>query len=189
MDGIVEEGVSQDWSPVWPWEEQKVANEWADHFERELEAHWTAQAQARKPVLSENGVKVWASAWISAADVAYNLTYLRSVAMGFTKAEVIAAADKARDDAKRPKWVPNPQRKGYLVVDANQNGVILADKTMLPWVQAAKVAGKLNVESSRKERLLDRMRRVYMGANTCPTTGADGGRSHIAQVGKAIAAL
>ncbi len=40
----MEEGVSQDWSPVWPWEEQKVANEWADHFERELEAHWTAQA-------------------------------------------------------------------------------------------------------------------------------------------------
>jgi hypothetical protein len=179
LDDIVEEGVSQDWSPMW--QEQKVANEWADHFERELEAHWTAQAQARKPVLIENGVKVWASAWISKADVAYNLAYLRSVAMGFTKAEVVAAADKAREEAR--KWVPNQRgsESQYLVIDANQKGVVLADQTMLPWVQAAKVTGKLMVKSGEKDGLLDRMRGIYGQTN--------GARPHLAKVGKAIAAL
>ncbi len=135
------------------------------------------------------GNKIWASAWISAADVAYHLAYLRSVAMGFTKAEVVAAAEKARNEAKRHKWVPNPQREEYLVVDANQKGVVLADNTMLPWVQAAKLTGRLNVVSGRKERLLDTMRSIYVRANTCPTTGAGGGRPHVAQVGKAIAGL
>jgi hypothetical protein len=38
---------------VWPWEEQCVVDEWADHFEKGLEEHWTAQAKQRRPVLVE----------------------------------------------------------------------------------------------------------------------------------------
>jgi hypothetical protein len=132
LDDIVDEGVGQDWSPVWPWEEQRVADQWSEHFERELEAHWTAQAKERKPILVENGTKIWASQFTGMADVAYNLAYLRSVAMGFTKAEVIAAAEKARNGVK--KWVPNPHREEYFVVGANQKGVVLADRTMMLWV-------------------------------------------------------
>lgn len=120
-------------------------------------------------------------------DVAYNLAYLQSVALGLTKNEVIKAAERARDEAKqleKPAWVPNPQGGPvgeYLVVGASDKGVILADQTTMPWVQAAKVAGKLKSKKTRKEGLLDMMRRIYVQNN--------GARSHIATVGKAIAAL
>jgi hypothetical protein len=69
----------------------------------------------------------------------------------------------------------------YLIVGASDKGVILVDQTTTPWVQAAKLIGKLKVEASRKENLLDRMRRIYVGAN--------GARPHIATVGKATVAL
>jgi hypothetical protein len=77
--------------------------------------------------------------------------------------------------------VPNPERPEYLVINANQKGVILADKTTMPWVQAAKVTRKLMVEAGRKKGLLDTMRGVYVQTN--------GARPHIAKVGEVIAAL
>jgi hypothetical protein len=161
---------------VWPWEEQRIADQWGAHFEKELEAHWTAQAKARKPVPVWNGQKIWASAFTGLPDVAYNLAYFQAVANGFTRQEVQKAAEEARDRAKRP-WVANE----YLVVGADERGVTLSDNTMMPWVQAANVVGKLSVETGRKEGLLDRMRRIYVQAN--------GGRQYIAAVGKAIAGL
>ena len=100
-----------------------------------------------------------------------------------TKAEVVKVAEKARDEAKGPRWLPNPQWRPseYLVIGANHKGVILADRTVMPWVQAAKVAGKLRVEKARKDGLLEVMRRVYVQVRGC--------RPQIATVGKAIAAL
>ncbi len=129
-----------------------------------------------------NGQKVWASQFTGKADVAHNLAYLRGVAIGFTKAEVIAAAGKARDEAKKPKptsprWIENE----YTIINVSDRGLILADQTTMPWVQAAKVAGKLRVEAGRKESLLEMMRLIYVR-----TSGA---RPQIARVGKAIAAL
>ncbi len=99
------------------------------------------------------------------------------MANGFTRQEVQRAAEEARDRSRKPKWVPNP----YLVISANEKGVLLADERVMPWVQAAKMAGKLSIEAGRKEGLLDRMRYVYVQAN--------GARRHIATVGKAIAGL
>jgi hypothetical protein len=94
LDEIETDMVSQERDVIWPWEAQRVADEWAGHFEQELEAHWTAPSQARKPVPSEDGQKMWASTWTHAGDVAYNLAYLKSVALlalhflllGFTEA-------------------------------------------------------------------------------------------------------
>jgi hypothetical protein len=114
------------------------------------------------------------------------VAYLRSVEMGLTKNEMLKAAEKARGGAKQPKkpaWVPNPQggpAGEYLVVGASDRGVILADQTTMPWVQAAKLTGRLRVEASRRESLLDKMRRIYVQAN--------GDRPQIAMVGKALAA-
>jgi hypothetical protein len=88
----------------------------------------------------------------------------------------------------QPRWVCICSQYGqaawwyeYLVIGANDKGLILADRMTMSWVQAAQVAGKLSVEAGRKEGLLDRMRRMYAQAN--------GARPHIATVGKAIAAL
>ncbi len=53
LDVIEADMVSEGRDVIWPWEEQRVANEWATHFEKELEEHWTTQAKARKPVLVE----------------------------------------------------------------------------------------------------------------------------------------
>ncbi len=50
------------------------------------------QAKARKAVLVESGQKIWSSAFTGMADVAYNVAYFQSVASGFTRNEVIAAA-------------------------------------------------------------------------------------------------
>jgi hypothetical protein len=162
---------------VWPWEEQRVADQWATCFEKELEAHWTEQAKQRKPVLVERGQKIWAGTWTNAGDVAYHLAYLKAVAMGHTKSEVVTAAEKARNGARKPKWVPNE----YLAVGVTEKGLVLADKSVLSWRSASKSVGRIKVGSGRKECLLDAMRRVYVRAN--------GERAHIAAVGKAIAAL
>jgi len=160
---------------VWPWEEQRIADQWAAHFEKELEEHWTAQAKVRKPVLTENGRKIWAGTWANAGDVAYNLAYLKAVAMGHTKSEVVAAAEKARNGTRKPKWVPNE----YLAVGATEKGLVLADKSVLSWRSASRSVGHIEVVLGQKEGLLDVMRRVYVRAN--------GERAHIAAVGKAIA--
>jgi hypothetical protein len=177
LDEIETDMVSEGRDVIWPWEEQRVADEWAAHFEKELEAHWTAQAKQRRPVLVENGQKIWASAWTGMPDVAYNLAYFQAVTSGFTRQEVQKAAEEARDRIKKLKWVPNP----YLVIGANEKGVMLSDNTTMPWVQAAKVASKLSVEAGRKEGLLDRMRRMYAQAIE--------EQPYISTVGKAIAGL
>jgi hypothetical protein len=161
---------------IWPWQEQRIADQWAAHFGKELEEHWTAQAKARKPVLTENGRKIWAGTWTNAGDVAYNLAYLKAVAMGHTKSEVVTAAEKARNGARNPKWVPNE----YLAIDATEKGLVLADKSILSWKSASRSVGRIKVGSGRKEALLDTMRRVYVHAS--------GERPHIAAVGNAIAA-
>ncbi len=62
LDEIETDAVIEGRDVVWSWEEQRVADQWAACFERELEEHWAAQAKARKPVAVENGKKVWASA-------------------------------------------------------------------------------------------------------------------------------
>jgi hypothetical protein len=162
-------------SVVWPWEEQRLADQWAAHFEKKLEEHWTAQAKQRKPVLVESGQKIWAGTWTNAGDVAYNLAYLKAVAMGYTKSEVVAAAEKARNGTRKPKWVPNE----YLAIGATEKGLVLADKSVLPWKSASRSVGRIKVGSGRKEGLLDSMRRVYVRVN--------GERPYIARVGKAIA--
>jgi hypothetical protein len=182
LDEIETDMLIEDNAVIWPWEEQRVADEWADHFEKELEEHWMAQAKARKPVLVENGQKIWASAWTGMPDVAYNLAYLRSVAMGFTKAEVMAAAEKARDEVRKPqpvspRWIEN----NYTVISASDKGLVMANRTTIPWMQATKVINRLILEPDRKESLLATMRKVYVQANRT--------RPQIAAVGKAIAAL
>jgi hypothetical protein len=53
LDEIETDMVSEGRDVIWPWEAQRVADEWAAHFKKELEAHWTAQAKARRPVLIE----------------------------------------------------------------------------------------------------------------------------------------
>jgi hypothetical protein len=182
LDEIETDVVIEENPVTWPWEEQRVADQWAAHFEKELEEHWTAQAKQRKPVRVENGQKIWASQFTGMSDVAYNLAYFKAVADGFTREEVQAAAIAARKQAKRPggQWVPNSEHI-YQVVGANERGLIFTDKTMMLWTEAVKVAGRLVVESEHKESLLDTMRRVYVQAH--------GSRPHIARVGKAIAAL
>jgi hypothetical protein len=51
LDEIETDIVIEGWKVVWPWQAQRVADEWAGHFKQELEEHWTAQAKARSPVL------------------------------------------------------------------------------------------------------------------------------------------
>jgi hypothetical protein len=199
LDEIETDMVSEGRDVIWPWEEQRVADEWAAHFEQELEEHWTAQAKQRKPVLVEpappapgaqaqvdgrpgNGQKIWASQFTGMGDVAYNLAYFKAVADGFTREEVQAAAIAARKQAKRPtrQWVPNSTMDHtYRVVGANERGLIFADKTMMPWTEAGKVAGRLSVEGGRKDKLLARMRQLWVSAN--------GNRPHIERVGKVLA--
>jgi hypothetical protein len=176
LDEIETDAVIEGRDVVWPWEEQRVADQWGAHFEKELEAHWTKQAKQRKPVLLENGKKVWASAWANLSDVAYNVAYFQAVANGFTRNEVIAAAEEARDRARKPRWVPNE----YLAVGATDNGLILADKSVLSWKSASRSVERIKVGSDRKEGLLAQMRRIYIRTN--------GERQYIAAVGKLIAA-
>lgn len=128
LDEIETDAVIDERSVVWPWEEQRVADQWAACFEKELEEHWTAQAKARKPVFIENGQKIWAGTWTNAGDVAYNLAYLKAVSMGHTRSEVVAAAKKARNEARRPKWVPNE----YLAVGATEKGLVLSTRPFCP---------------------------------------------------------
>ena len=177
LDEIETDVVIEGRDVVRPWEEQRVADQWATCFEKELEAHWTEQAKARKPVLVENGQKIWAGTWTNAGDVAYNLAYLKAVAMGHTKSEVVTAAEKARNGTRKPRWVPNE----YLAVGAIEKGLVLSDKSVLSWHSASRSVGRIKVRSGRKEGLLDAMRRVYVRAN--------GERSYIVAVGKAIAGL
>ena len=100
------------------------------------------------------------------------------MANGFTRQEVQKAAEEARGRVKKPvRWISNE----YLVIGANDKGVTLSDNTMMPWVQAAKVAGKLSVETGRKEGLLDKMRRIYLQVSDA--------RPHVAAVGKAVAGV
>ena len=177
LDEVETDAVIDGRDVVWPWEEQRVADQWAAHFEKELEAHWTAQAKARKPILVENGQKIWAGTWTNAGDVAYNLAYLKAVATGHTKSEVVAAAEEARNGTRNPKWVPNE----YLAIGATEKGLVLSDKSVLSWHSASRSVGRIKVRSGRKQGLLDAMRRVYVRAN--------GERSYIVAVGKAIAGL
>jgi hypothetical protein len=53
LDEIETDIVIEGRKVVLPWQAQRVAHEWAGHFEQELEEHWTAQAKARRPVLIE----------------------------------------------------------------------------------------------------------------------------------------
>jgi hypothetical protein len=177
LDEIETDIVFEGRDVVWPWEEQRVADQWAAHFEKELEAHWTEQAKQRKPVLVEGGQKIWAGTWTNAGDVAYNLAYLKAVAMGHTKSEVTTAAEKARNGTRKPKWVPNE----YFAIGATEKGLVLSDKSVLSWRSASRLVERVKVGSGQKEGLLDAMRRVYKQAN--------GERPHIATVGKAIAGM
>ena len=174
IDEIVEDGWDGGWTPRYPHEESYVVDWYARHFEGQLEAHWTAQAKQRKPVLVENGQKIWASQFTGQRDVAYNLAYLRAVAMGLTRPEVLKAAEGARDNT--PKWQAN-----LLAVGATDKGLVLANKLVLSWQSASRSVGRIKVGSGRKEGLLDAMRRVYVRAN--------GERQHIAAVGKVVAGL
>jgi hypothetical protein len=160
---------------VWPWEEQRAADQWAAHFEKELEAHWTAQAKQRKPVLVENGQRVWASAWTNLADVAYNVVYFQAVASGFTRNEVIAAAEEARDQARKLKWAANE----YLVVGADRRGLITSRNIVINWQKAPAMIGQMMIKD--KEGLLATIRDVYRQAN--------GQRPQIAQVGQLVKAM
>jgi hypothetical protein len=180
LDEIETDMVIEDKAVIWPWEEQRVADQWAAHFEKELEEHWTAQAKQRKPVLVENGQKIWASQFTGLGDVAYNLAYFKAVADGFTREEVQAAATAARKQAKKPggQWVLNSEHT-YQVAGANERGVVFADQTMMPWTEAAKVAGRLCVEGHCKDKLLARMRQLWVSAN--------GNRPHIERIGKMFA--
>jgi hypothetical protein len=177
LDGIETDIVFEGRDVIWPWQEQRIADQWATCFEKELETHWAEQAKERKPVLVESGQKIWAGTWTNAGDVAYNLAYLKAVAMGHTKSEVVAAAEKARNGTRKSKWVPND----YLAIGANEKGLVLADKSVLSWRSASRSLKHIKVGSSRKEGLLNAMRRLYVRAN--------GERPHIAAVGKAIAGL
>jgi hypothetical protein len=190
LDEIETDTILEESPVIWPWEEQRVADEWAAHFEKGLEEHWTAQAKQRRPVLVEpapdgrpgNSQKIWASAWTGMPDVAYNLAYFQAVADGFTREEVQAAAIAARKQAKRPggQWVPNSTMEHtYQVVGANERGLIFADKTRMPWTEAAKVARRLSVEGGRKDKLLARMRQLWVSGN--------GNRPHIERIGKMFA--
>jgi hypothetical protein len=177
LDKIETDAVIEGRSVVWPWEEQRIADQWATYFEKELEAHWTEQAKQRKPVLVENGQKIWAGTWTNAGDVAYNLAYLKAVAMGHTKSEVVAAAEKARNGARKPNWVPNE----YSAIGATEKGLVLSDKSVLSWRSASRSVGRIKVRSNGKEGLLAQMRSIYVRAN--------GERPYIAVVGKAITGL
>ena len=69
---------------------------------------------------------MWASQFTDQRDVAYNLAYLRAVAMGLTRPEVLKAAEGARDNT--PKWQAN-----LLAVGATEKGLVLANKSVLSW--------------------------------------------------------
>jgi hypothetical protein len=184
LDEIETDVVIEENPVIWPWEEQRVADQWAAHFEKELEEHWISQAKQRKPVRVENGQKIWASQFTGMGDVAYNLAYFKAVADGFTREEVQAAAKEERQKVQRPasQWVRNPvMEHTYQVVGANERGLIFTDKTMMPWTEAAKVAGRLSVEGDRKDKLLTRMRQLWVSANR--------NRPHIERVGKMFAGL
>jgi hypothetical protein len=171
LDEVLEDAWEGDWSPRFASEEAYVAEEWAGHFESQMETHWVRQAKARTPALEEEGKKLWASCFAGLGDVAYNLAYFRAVAADLPMPEVLAAANNAR---KEHKWVPN-----LVVVSADQRGLVMSDDTFLRWNQAAEQVGRLTVQPGRQEGLLAKMRRVYARAN--------GDRPHIAAVGKVIA--
>jgi hypothetical protein len=106
--------------------------------------------------------------------VAYNLAYLRAVAMGLTRLEVLKAAEGARNST--PKWQAN-----LLAVGATGEGPIFSDKSVLSWKSASRSLGRINVGSEGKEGLLDARRQVYVRAN--------GERPQVAVLGKAIAGV
>ncbi len=74
--------------------------------------------------------------------MAYNLAYLRAVAMGLTRPEVLKAAEGARDST--PKWQAN-----LLAVGATEKGLVLADKSVLSWRSASRSVGRIKVGSDR----------------------------------------
>ena len=199
LDEIIEDGGYDLIEPNTDTYEWMLAEGWSRHFERDLEAHWTRQAQARTPLQyewvpnsvvnelrvsgssvkvrkSENGqaeIAIWASTFMGAADVAYNLAYFKAVCQELPMPEVLAVAERER---QAHRWQPN-----RVVISADVRGLVMSDQTFLRWNEAATSVGKLVIPASRKEGLLDIMRRVYMRAN--------GERTHIATVGKVIAGL
>jgi hypothetical protein len=104
LDEVHEDGWEGDWSPRFASDESYVAEEWADHFEKQMEALWARRAKARTPALEEGGQKLWASCFAGLGDVAYNLAYFRAVCAELPMPEVLAAANSARNEYK---WVPN----------------------------------------------------------------------------------
>ncbi len=74
--------------------------------------------------------------------MAYNLAYLRAVAMGLTRPEVLKAAEGARNST--PKWQAN-----LLAVGATEKGLVLADKSVLSWKSASRSVGRIKVGSDR----------------------------------------
>ncbi len=93
-------------------------------------------------------------------DVAHNLAYFQTMASGFTRNEVIAAAEEARDRARKPKGVPNPYSgpTGELMeVSADQRGLVMSDNTFLRWKQPVQQVGRLSAQPGRKERLVGKV--------------------------------
>ena len=172
LDDLLEDGADFESATCTPAQEHAVAGEWWATFERQIEAHWTEQARQRKPVLVENGQKIWASQFTGAGDVAYNLAYLKAVSMGLTRPEVLKVAENARDRART--WRPNE-----VVVNATLAGLVTSRNTVIRWQKAPAMIGQMTVKD--KEGLLATMRNLYRRAN--------GERPHIAAVGKAIAGL
>jgi hypothetical protein len=175
LDDILEDGEDLDLAPRFYNEEQRVADEWAAYFERELTEHWKWQAKLRKPVLVENGVKIWASQFTGIGDVAFNLAYLHAMAAELPKPE----AEKAAYDAKRAaRWSPNDA----WVVDASASGLVLNNRSTMPWIAAAQV--KLAVPMFQKERVLNTLRSLWVKTDPKYDT-----RDLIALVGQHIKAL
>jgi len=203
LDEVLEDGENGFFEPPYDNHEWYLADQWSAHFERQYEEHWTRQAKTRAPLKwewvpnfvvdelrssgsvkvrkSENGqseIAIWASTYMGAADVAYNLAYFKAVCQELPMPGVLAVAERERQAHRRSPagWQPN-----RVMVSADAGGVYMADRSFLRWNEAAASVSKLVIPDGRKDGLLAMMRRVYVRAN--------GERPHIAAVGKAIAGL
>jgi hypothetical protein len=152
LDELIEDGGTEIVTPSGA-EEQRTVDTWAAKFEAELEEHWKYQAMLRKPVEVENGVKIWAGTWTGIGDVAYNLAYLQAVSV-LNKAEAEAAATYAKTHAR---WAANDA----WVVGANDAGLVMSNKTTVPWLKAANGA-RLPVPHGQKEGVLKSMRSLWV---------------------------
>jgi hypothetical protein len=173
LDDILEDGAGFDDSPRYPNEEQRVANTWVAHFERELEEWWKYQAKLRTPVPVENGAKIWSGAWTGPGDVAYNLAYLRAIACALPKAEVKKVAEDAKKSAR---WSPNDT----WVIGANPKGLVLNNQSVIAWSTAD--THELIFPIPQREGILKAMRAVWKVAQPSD-------QSEIARVGQAVKAL